>query len=197
MKPELEKIKGVPPGAALRWILKKKGIGTSIFALKIGVYPGIITDVTKQRRGITPGLSIKIGRELGMADDFFMLLQAYYLVEKERKGIVLKTQDTPDLSIIRKQIFWDIDFEKLDFQRYKRYVIQRVFERGNEAEIMETIRFYGLEECKNIIHEAKSLFFPAVENALRYLNIDKSEIKCLKNSNGTLSQTPWLRTSED
>lgn len=192
MLPEIEKIKGVPPGAVLSWALKKKNVGTSVFAREIGEYPGIITDVTKLRRGITPKLSIKLGRNLGVKDDYFMLLQAYYLVAIERKKFILQTQETPDLSILRRQVFWDIDFEKLDFQRYKRYVIQRVFERGNEAEIKEIIRFYGAKGCNKVISEAKSLFITAIENARKYLNLDKAEIKCLKNSNGTQFRKPWL-----
>ncbi len=184
MLPDIEKIKGVPPGAVLKWALKRKGIGPSVFAMEIGVFPTIITDVTKLRRGITPKLSIKLGEGLGVDDDYFMLLQAYYKVSAEKKEQILKTQETPDLSILRKQIFKDIDFDKLDFKQYKSFVVQRVFERGNEAEIKEIIRFYGEEECKMVIREAKTLFIPAVGNAVRHLNMQKSEIKCFQKSNG-------------
>ncbi|HEC42914.1 MAG TPA: plasmid maintenance system antidote protein [Bacteroides sp.] len=193
MLPEIEKIKGVPPGAVLKWALKKKGIGPSVFAMEIGVFPGIISDVTKLRRGITPKLSIKLGEGLGVEDDYFMLLQANYKVGTEKKDQILKSQKTPDLSILRRQIFWDIDFDKIDFIRFKSYVIQRIFERGNESEIKEIIRFYGEEECKMVIREARNLFVPAVANAENYLNIKKSEIKCLQNSNGKQYQQPWLR----
>ena len=192
MLPEIEKVKGVPPGAVLAWELKKRKLGTSVLAREIGEYPGVITDVTKLRRGITPSLSIKLGQKLGVEDDYFLLLQACYQVNRVKKEIILKTQETPDLTIINKQLFWDIKFDELDYQRSKGFVIIRVFERGNEAEILEIIRFYGMDVCRSIIADASVLMYTAVENAVRYLKIKRSEIKCLKNSGGKPYLTPWL-----
>ena len=192
MLPDIDRIKGVPPGAVLSRELKYRGIGNSVFAKEIGEYPGIITDVIKLRRGITPALSIKLGQKFNVSEDYFMLLQACYLVEKKKKELRLKTQATPDLNVIKKHLFWDVRFENLDFDKRKRFIIERVFERGNEAEILEIIRFYGEEECIVTIAGAKVLLFTAVENAFRYLNMDRSDIKCLKNSNGPPYRTPWL-----
>ena len=39
----------------------------------------------------------------------------------------------------------------IDFAAHGRYVINRVFERGNEDEIQEVIRFYGIETIKKEI----------------------------------------------
>ena len=49
----------------------------------------------------------------------------------------------PDLTIFRKTLFWDTTFDRIDFTAHSRYVINRVFERGTEEEILEIIRFYG------------------------------------------------------
>ena len=49
----------------------------------------------------------------------------------------------PDLSKIRKTLFWDTTIDRIDFTAHSRYVINRVFERGTEEEILEIIRFYG------------------------------------------------------
>ncbi|MFC2098486.1 DUF6922 domain-containing protein, partial [Bacteroidota bacterium] len=157
-------------------------------------YASVITDITKLRRGITPQMSIKLGNTLGANEDYFLLLQAYYQVRKVMKKQILDTQETPDLNIISRQIFWEIDFDSLDYTRYKDYVIKRVFERGNESEIREIIRFYGDEECRRVIGEADSLFYLAAENARLYLNMKNSEIKCLRNLNGKQYQSPWLRS---
>ncbi|MFC2112760.1 transcriptional regulator [Bacteroidota bacterium] len=194
MLPDIEKIKGVHPGAVLARELKKRGIGSSVFAREIGEYASVITDITKLRRGITPQMSIKLGNTLGANEDYFLLLQAYYQVRKVMKKQILDTQETPDLNIISRQIFWEIDFDSLDYTRYKDYVIKRVFERGNESEIREIIRFYGDEECRRVIGEADSLFYLAAENARLYLNMKNSEIKCLRNLNGKQYQSPWLRS---
>ena len=47
----------------------------------------------------------------------------------------------PDLTKFRGAIFWDTAIENIDFTAHRRYVINRIFERGNEEEIMEIIRF--------------------------------------------------------
>ena len=47
----------------------------------------------------------------------------------------------PDLSKIRKTLFWDTTFDRIDFTAHSRYVINRVFERGAEEEILEIISF--------------------------------------------------------
>ena len=49
----------------------------------------------------------------------------------------------PDLTRFCKTLFWDTTFGRIDFTAHSRYVINRVFERGNEEEIQEVIRFYG------------------------------------------------------
>ena len=49
----------------------------------------------------------------------------------------------PDLTKFRKTLFWDTTFDRIDFTAHSRYVINRVFERGNEEERQEVIRFYG------------------------------------------------------
>ena len=49
----------------------------------------------------------------------------------------------PDLTKFRKMLFWDTTFARIDFTAHSRYVINRVFERGTEEEILEIIRFYG------------------------------------------------------
>ena len=49
----------------------------------------------------------------------------------------------PDLTRFCKTLFWDTTFDRIDFTAHSRYVINSVFERGNEEEIQEVIRFYG------------------------------------------------------
>ena len=147
--------------------------------MKIGVYPGIITDITKQRRGMNAGLSIRIEKALEAQEGYFMVLQAYYEIAREkRKNVTEKPK--PKLSLMRKALFWDVNFEKIDFSIRKRYVIERVFERGNNVEIIEIISFYGKKECIRIIKSANRLNQNAVFNAERYLDINKDELLCLK-----------------
>ena len=172
MLPDISTIKGVPPGAVLRRELKKRGLESKQFALSIGEYPQTINAISKGRRGMNPALSIKLGEKFGVSPEYFMLLQAHYEVEKKRREIVLKTQATPNMNLLPKVLFWDTDIDKLDWQRYKSYVINRVFERGDDAEIKEVIRFYGEETVKEILPTMPYYLPSYSENAKKYFDID-------------------------
>lgn len=170
MLPEITKIRGVHPGAVLSRELRKRGWESKQFALSLGEYPQTINAISKEHRGINPALSIKLGHALGTDEEYFMLLQAYYEIEKERKAL-LKNQQKPDLSKIRTVLFWDTDINKIDWQKQKKAIIRRFFERGNDLEIKEIISFYGRDL---IIEELKTIpqFLPSLaENVEKYLGI--------------------------
>lgn len=75
-----------------------------------------------------------------------MILQVYYDIKKEKQN----TSAHPDLSIIRKAIFWDTDLNNIDWNKHYKYVIRRIFERGNEKEKQEILHFYGGDKIKEI-----------------------------------------------
>jgi addiction module HigA family antidote len=187
MLPEINDIKGVHPGVILEREFRKRGIGKSVFAREIGVYPGIITDITKQRRGMNAHLAIRIENALGAEEGYFMVIQAYYSIAREREKTI-REKPKPNLSLIRKALFWDVNFDNIDFNSKKRYVIERVFERGNNEEINEIMRFYGKKECIKIIRSAKRLNQNAIINAERYLNIQKDKLLFFNPLKKNLSQ---------
>lgn len=47
--------------------------------------------------------------------------------------------------VLNKRMFWDVDFEQIDFNNRHRFVIERVFERGDVEDIRELRRFYGMK----------------------------------------------------
>ena len=172
MLPEISKIKGVYPGAVLSRELKKRGLESKQFALSMGEYPQTINAIRKGRRGINPSLSIKLGEKLGVDAEYFMVLQACYEVEKIKQENLLKNQAKPNMEIINKILFWDTDIDKIDWQRQKRSVILRVFERGTELEIEEIISFYGEKSVKETL-PTLSYYLPTFpENAKKFLNIE-------------------------
>ena len=172
MLPDISTIKGVPPGAVLSRELKKRGLKSKQFALSLGEYPQTINAISKGRRGMNPALSIKLGEKLGVSPEYFMLLQAYYEVEKKKQENVLKNQAKPNMNILPKVLFWDTDIDKIDWQRYKNYVINRVFERGNEEQINEIIAFYGEKTVKEIVPTLPYYLPTFLENVKKHLNIE-------------------------
>ncbi|WP_312079366.1 DUF6922 domain-containing protein [Chryseobacterium sp.] len=135
----LIKYKGIHPGIVIERELEKRSLRKRPFALSIGESAQTINNITKGKRNITVGLALKIEKELELEEGSIVILQSYYDIKLEKD----KMKETPNLSILRKSLFWDTDINKIDWIRQQIPVIQRIFERGNDEEKNETIRFYG------------------------------------------------------
>jgi addiction module HigA family antidote len=137
----IEKYRGINPGAILERELKKKNIRQNAFACTIGIPAQTLNAIIKGKRKMTPEVALKIDVELGLEESTMGILQVYYETRlvRQKPGMALH----PDFSKLRRILFWDTDFDKIDWQHQQNAVIQRVFERGNEEEKNEIIRFYG------------------------------------------------------
>ncbi len=49
---------------------------------------------------------------------------------------------------ISKIAFWDVNFDKIDFNESSVFVIDKVLNHGTWADIVEIIKYYGLERIK-------------------------------------------------
>lgn len=145
-------IKGIHPGFFLERELKKRKIPKGKLAIKMGEYPQTLVAITKGKRRLNTPLAMKLEKELGFEMGFFTLMQAYYDIEEERKS----TDPKPDWKIFSKATFWDTKIETIDWMKYKKWVIQRVFERGTVIEKEEVIRFYGMTEVNKILKNYKT-----------------------------------------
>jgi addiction module HigA family antidote len=141
MEKAMEKYKGIHPGLILERELKKRNIRKGPFALSVQVYPQTLNEITKGRRVMTPELSLRIDDALKLEEGTMYLMQAYYEIDKVR--LKINPSPHPDLNIIRKALFWDTDFQKIDWVKKYKAVIKRIFERGNDSEKAEALRFYG------------------------------------------------------
>jgi plasmid maintenance system antidote protein VapI len=145
-----EKYIGIHPGLILDRELKKRNVKKRPFAISIGEYPQLINEVTKGRRGVTPSLSLKIDDALGLQSGTLYLLQAHYDLEKARESS--SQNNTPSF---RSALFWDTDMSKIDWKKQYKAVIKRVFERGNEEEKLQALRYYGQDKVREITGKAE------------------------------------------
>lgn len=152
MKKQIDILKGIHPGFVLERELEKRNMRKGSFALQIQEYPQTLSSITKGKRDMNIGLALKIEHVLGIEEGFFMILQVYYDIEQEKKK---QNNAHPNLSIIRPILFWDTKMEKLDWQKQKKAIIKRVFERGNEIEKNEITRFYGNESVVRVLNSSK------------------------------------------
>jgi plasmid maintenance system antidote protein VapI len=141
----------VPAGAILKHILKKEQFSQKEIALKSNIYPQRINDLIKGKRKFTPEISNRLEESLGISLlGFFYIIQTNHDVfhfhdEQERKII-------PDLKQLNKSLFWEINSFDINWIKQANWVIQRVFEYGNQQNIKEIIRFYGREKVSEILN---------------------------------------------
>ncbi len=168
MLPDIIKIKGIHPGVILKREIKKRGMKNKDLALLIRVHAQTISAILKEKRRMTPVLSINLGTTFGVDSDYFMLLQASYDVKKAQE---LLKQPTPNLKNIRRVLFWDADYNKIDWEINRKAIIKRIFERGNRKEIDEIIKFYGFEIVKNELNEISESYLPSFKhNVNKFVN---------------------------
>ncbi len=164
MFPTIQKIKGLHPSIILKRELTCQNIKSSELAKSVDEHKQTISAILNQKRKITPKLSIKLGQFFHIEDDYFSILQASYDV----KTAYSIKQKTPNLNSVRKVLFWDTSFDKIDWNKQKKAVIQRVLERGNDKEINEIISFYGKQLVSNEIKNINSRLTSFKENIKKY-----------------------------
>ncbi|WP_394364536.1 DUF6922 domain-containing protein [Algoriphagus antarcticus] len=82
--------------------------------------------------------------------------------------------------MFHKRIFWDVDFENLDYDKKAKFVIERVFERGDVPDIRNCRRYYGDEKVSEVLLNAK--FLPEIRMYLAAAVIDRplEDFRCYK-----------------
>jgi hypothetical protein len=84
--------------------------------------------------------------------------------------------DRPKVSTV---LWWDWDYEKMNFHNAHVAVIERIIERGTVPEWAEMIRFYGMDL---VLHDLKYEIWFLTEHALdkscNYFSLNKEKLKC-------------------
>jgi hypothetical protein len=93
-----------------------------------------------------------------------------------KNTVKVKKGDKPNLPA---RLFWDSNFDKIDWQKESLAVIDRVIDRGNNQDWAELIRFYGKSTVvKALKSEIKYLPDYAIESVCSYFKLKKEELAC-------------------
>jgi hypothetical protein len=76
-----------------------------------------------------------------------------------------------------KGLFWDWRYDKIDWQKSYRSVIERVLERGTKLDWEEISCFYGMPKIVMALKE-EIKFLPdyIIEKVSKYFNIEKEQL---------------------
>ncbi len=135
-------LKGTHPGRVIGYDIKKNHTSQHALAAGIGVSKQMINAVIAGRRDLSVELALKIERELGYDEGFLAQLQTLFDIEKvKREWSKEQYKTAPN---IRRNLFWDYNFDNLDWGRYRKAVIHRVLTRGTQDEQREIARYYDI-----------------------------------------------------
>lgn len=149
MKNELSIIKGIHPGLFLDRELKQRHLHKGPFAISLKEYPQTLVSITKGKRRMNINLALKLEEALGIEEGFLMTLQVFYDIKEIKKKL---HKAHPDFTKLRRVLFWDTKMVNIDWEKQRNAIIKRVFERGNEIEKEEIVRFYGQENVNDILN---------------------------------------------
>jgi hypothetical protein len=90
---------------------------------------------------------------------------------------------------LQKRIFWDVDFENINYDESPRFVIERVFERGDVQDIREVRRYYGDEVVQSSLTKAKWLRYDIFVFCKNLFGLKPEDFRCYTSKQ--LSQIPW------
>ena len=77
-----------------------------------------------------------------------------------------------------KRIFWDVNFEKLDYDKQADFVIARVFERGDIEDIRQCRRYYGDTKVEKVLLNVPFLPEDRMHLAAAVINHQLIDFKC-------------------
>lgn len=90
---------------------------------------------------------------------------------------------------LRKELFWDIEYEKLDINKHKRLIVERVLTLGNLEEFFYLLNQYDSEALINEIKQIGYLDPKTISFVVSFFKINKKELKCF--TKRQLTETYW------
>lgn len=155
MDSRIDIIKGIHPGKFIERELRKENLTQRSLAERTGIPYQTINAIIAGRRNLTTEQAVKIDSVLNLEEGFFAILQAYYDIKQYReKEFANLYTGSPR---IRRILFWDTDFDKINWGKYKDAVIKRVLERGSKEEINEIQNFYNLSTSQLKLYKPEKI----------------------------------------
>lgn len=142
MNSRIDIIKGVHPSKYIERELKKQNISLDTLAKETGIPDQKIDAIIAETYNPTAEEFLRIESVLKLKNGFLAILQQYYDIRQAEDQRLDNLYPTPPR--IRKSLFWDADFDKMNWGKYKEAVVKRVLERGSEEEIEEIKRYYNM-----------------------------------------------------
>jgi len=79
---------------------------------------------------------------------------------------------------ISRRVFWDVDFETLDYEKDRRFIIDKVMNHGLWDDFVAVMRYYGKDVVRHEIVQVPYLKKEVLNFLCFYLELQPSDFKC-------------------
>lgn len=90
-----------------------------------------------------------------------------------------------------KKHFWDVDFNKLDFDKNLSFIIIRILEYGDPNSVRWLFKHTDKMKIKQTVLETRELSPRALNFWSIFLNLSRRKIKCLRKSYQKIQIAHW------
>ena len=82
-------------------------------------------------------------------------------------------------------LFWDVDIEKIDLDRSRKLIVERVLEYGQMEDWKKLQEAYGLEEIKRLALTIRSLDEVTLSFLCTLFDLKKTDFRCYTHKQST------------
>ncbi len=90
-----------------------------------------------------------------------------------------------------KNLFWDIDFNQLDYQKHADFIIKRILEYGDKEMINWMFNHFTTSQIKKTLLTKRGISIKSANYWSLILNISKNKILCLKKQSQKKLRKTW------
>ena len=83
-----------------------------------------------------------------------------------------------DKPILSKQAFWDIDMDKIDYEKNAGHIIEKVVDRGTFDDFINLKKFYGDDKFKKEIVNASWIGDKEISFCCTVFDLEPKDFKC-------------------
>lgn len=89
-------------------------------------------------------------------------------------------QKSTKLPEFLKPYFWDVEFNDIDVEKSKHFIVKRAIDRGNTSAVKFVIKTYGLDAIREVVLTTRDISRPTGNFWADMLNLDKKQVPCLQ-----------------